>query len=85
MDVGFVGLGQMGWGMASNLLAKGHRVTVWNRNAAKAAAFVTRGAYAASSVSETASGGIVFSMLANDEAVEAAVSGPQESCLPIPA
>jgi len=31
MDVGFVGLGNMGQSMARNLLRAGHRVTVYNR------------------------------------------------------
>lgn len=31
MDVGFIGLGRMGAGMAANLLKAGHRVTVYNR------------------------------------------------------
>jgi 3-hydroxyisobutyrate dehydrogenase-like beta-hydroxyacid dehydrogenase len=32
MKVGFIGLGAMGSAMASNLLAAGHTVTVWNRS-----------------------------------------------------
>src|SRR5437868_1790978 len=36
MRVGFVGLGIMGSRMASNLLAKGHELVVWNRSAARA-------------------------------------------------
>jgi 3-hydroxyisobutyrate dehydrogenase-like beta-hydroxyacid dehydrogenase len=31
MDVGFIGLGNMGAAMARNLLKTGHRVTVYNR------------------------------------------------------
>lgn len=34
--LGYVGLGIMGKGMASNLIAAGHPVTVWNRTPAKA-------------------------------------------------
>lgn len=34
--LGFIGLGIMGRGMAANLVAAGHRVTVWNRTAGKA-------------------------------------------------
>ena len=36
--LGFVGLGIMGSGMASNLVDKGHRLTVWNRTPSKAEA-----------------------------------------------
>lgn len=34
--LGFIGLGIMGRGMAANLVAAGHHVTVWNRTASKA-------------------------------------------------
>ena len=34
--LGFIGLGIMGRGMAANLAAAGHRVTVWNRTPGKA-------------------------------------------------
>lgn len=44
MDVAFIGLGQMGSGMADNLVAAGHRVTVWNRDRTKAEPFAARGA-----------------------------------------
>jgi len=36
--LGFAGIGIMGSGMASNLIARGHQLTVWNRTKAKAAA-----------------------------------------------
>ena len=35
--VAFLGLGVMGYPMAGHLARAGHRVTVYNRNAAKAA------------------------------------------------
>ncbi|MGZ3321944.1 MAG: NAD(P)-binding domain-containing protein [Xanthobacteraceae bacterium] len=35
MNVGFVGLGNMGAPMAPNLLQAGHRVTVYNARAAR--------------------------------------------------
>ncbi|MFB3110306.1 MAG: NAD(P)-dependent oxidoreductase, partial [Acidimicrobiia bacterium] len=34
--LGFIGLGTMGHGMAANLEAAGHRLTVWNRTRSKA-------------------------------------------------
>lgn len=76
MDVAFLGLGQMGSGMASNLLAAGHRVTVWNRDFAKAQLFAASGATIASDIGEAAGVGMVMTMLANDEAVEAVAFGP---------
>ena len=38
------GLGAMGSAIAERLLAQGHRLTVWNRTAGRAAVLVTRGA-----------------------------------------
>jgi 3-hydroxyisobutyrate dehydrogenase-like beta-hydroxyacid dehydrogenase len=75
MDVGFIGLGQMGAGMAANLLKAGHRVTVFNRTAAKAEPLVSQGAKATACVADTCHGDAVFTMLANDEAVEGVTFG----------
>ena len=70
MEVGFIGLGRMGAGMAANLLKAGHHVTVYNRTRAKAEALVADGAKVAADVSDACRGDAVFTMLANDEAVE---------------
>jgi 3-hydroxyisobutyrate dehydrogenase-like beta-hydroxyacid dehydrogenase len=70
MNVGFIGLGRMGAGMAANLLKAGHRVTVHNRTRAKADALVAKGAEFASSVADACRGDAVITMLANDQAVE---------------
>ncbi|MEN0073750.1 MAG: NAD(P)-dependent oxidoreductase [Paracraurococcus sp.] len=75
MDVAFLGLGQMGAGMVGRLIEAGHRVTVWNRDAAKAAPFAARGARVAASPAEAARAGIAMTMLANDAAVEAVALG----------
>jgi 3-hydroxyisobutyrate dehydrogenase-like beta-hydroxyacid dehydrogenase len=75
MDIGFIGLGNMGRGMAANLIGAGHRVTVYNRSPGKADALVERGAIAASTVAEACTGEVVFTMLADDHAVEAVVFG----------
>ena len=42
MDVGFIGLGQMGSAIALNLVKAGHRVIVYNRTRAKAEALASR-------------------------------------------
>ena len=76
MDIGFVGLGQMGSGMAAQLVKSGHRVQVWNRDVAKTAPLTAAGATLAASPAAAASPGIVVSMLANDDALDAVVSGP---------
>ena len=44
MPVRFCGLGAMGSAIVERLLAQGHRLTVWNRTAGRAAVLVTRGA-----------------------------------------
>jgi 3-hydroxyisobutyrate dehydrogenase-like beta-hydroxyacid dehydrogenase len=75
MDMGFVGLGQMGSGMAARLVAAGHRVTVWNRDTAKTEPLVADGATRAASPAEAARAGVVFTMLANDAALEAVTEG----------
>lgn len=75
MQVGFVGLGQMGHAIAANLLAAGHQLTVWNRSSDKADDLVAGGARLASSPADAAEAGIVFTMLADDAAVEAVSFG----------
>jgi 3-hydroxyisobutyrate dehydrogenase-like beta-hydroxyacid dehydrogenase len=75
MDVGFVGLGAMGQGMARNLLRAGHRVAVWNRTPARADALAEAGASVARTPAEAARGGVVATMVSDDRALEAVVSG----------
>ena len=75
MKIGFVGLGNMGAGMAANLLEAGHEVTAYNRSQDKVAALAENGAKAARSVAEACGGDIVITMLANDDAVEAVTFG----------
>lgn len=76
MRTGFVGLGAMGQGMARSLLRAGHEVTVWNRTRERADALAKDGAGVASTPAEAARAGIVFTMVAEDRALDAVVSGP---------
>jgi len=69
MKVGFIGLGAMGSVMASNLVAAGHAVTVWNRSAAAAEPLASLGAKLASTPDRAAQGEVLCSMLADDKAV----------------
>jgi 3-hydroxyisobutyrate dehydrogenase-like beta-hydroxyacid dehydrogenase len=74
--LGFIGLGIMGSGMAANLLRNGNVVTVFNRNAAKAAALAERGATIADSarlVGESAD--IVFICVSDTPDVESVLFG----------
>ena len=50
--VSVIGLGSMGFAQASALLKRGHRVTVWNRTAARAAPLAAAGAIVARSVAD---------------------------------
>jgi 3-hydroxyisobutyrate dehydrogenase-like beta-hydroxyacid dehydrogenase len=75
MKVGFIGLGHMGSGMATNLIKAGHEVTVYNRTPEKAQALAAAGAKVAKAVSEVCHGDAVVTMLANDAAVESVVLG----------
>ncbi|WP_045835920.1 NAD(P)-dependent oxidoreductase [Hyphomicrobium sp. 99] len=75
MQVGFIGLGQMGSAIAGNLLKAGHDVTVYNRTRAKAEALASKGAKIAETPGDACKGEAVFSMLAEDKAVEAVVYG----------
>ena len=70
MNIGFIGLGNMGHGMATNLLKAGHQITVYNRSPGKAEALVQQGAIAARNVADASTGEVVFTMLSDDEAVE---------------
>lgn len=75
MKVGFIGLGRMGQGMAANLLAAGHDVTVFNRTVAKTDALAAKGAHAATTVAGACSAGVVITMLADDAAVAGVAFG----------
>ena len=69
--LGFIGLGNMGEPIAANLLAAGHALRIYNRTPAKAAPLVAKGAALAKQPAEVASpGGIVFTMVADDRAIE---------------
>lgn len=85
MDIGFIGLGNMGQGMAANLIGAGHRVTVYNRSPARAEALVQRGATAAGTVAQACRSEVVFTMLADDRAVEAVTLGPDGIVASLPA
>lgn len=69
MKVGFIGLGAMGGAMASNLIKAGHEVTVWNRSPGPTEPLASLGAKVAKSADRAALGEVLFSMLANDQAV----------------
>jgi 2-hydroxy-3-oxopropionate reductase len=77
--VAFIGLGVMGYPMARHLLQKGHDVTVYNRNHAKALAWVEAyGGKCCTSPQEAARGQeFVFTCVGNDEDLRQVVLGEE--------
>jgi len=76
--VAFLGLGVMGYPMAGHLAAKGHEVTVYNRTAAKAEAWVAEhgGAHAATPAAAAAGKDFVMACVGNDDDLRAVCTGP---------
>ena len=70
MKIGFIGLGQMGTAIAERLIKAGHELTVWNRSPAAAQALAAQGAKVAKTPADTLQGEVLFSMLANDQAMQ---------------
>src|SRR5258708_37594725 len=70
MDVGLIGLGRMGTGIAKSLLRAGHRVTVYNRTRERAEALRKDGATVAGSLWEAWRGGAVLTTLAGEGDLE---------------
>jgi 3-hydroxyisobutyrate dehydrogenase-like beta-hydroxyacid dehydrogenase len=66
MEAGFIGLGGMGRAIAANLLKAGHRLRVWNRSRAPMDELARQGAEPVEEA-RLAFGGVVISMLADDE------------------
>ena len=77
MKVGFIGLGNMGSGMARNLIKAGHALTVYNRTRKRAEEFKALGAKVADTPADAASGvEVLITMLADDHALEGVVFEP---------
>ena len=75
MKIGFIGLGNMGSAMAMNLLKAEHNLIVYNRTAQKAKPLLDQGARAAANPAEASRADVVFTMLADDQAVESVTFG----------
>ena len=73
MEIGFIGLGQMGKAIAGLLLGSGHQVRVWNRSPHAVQDLVARGAQAASKPADLGNSDFLLSMLANDAATRAVI------------
>ena len=76
VHVGYVGLGAMGGLMAERLMAKGHRVTGYNRTKAKAQWLIDQGmAWGDSPRAVAAAADTTFVMVTNSAALEAVAGG----------
>ncbi len=76
MNIAFIGLGNMGSAMATNLLKAGHTLSVYNRSRNRADALKPLGARVASTPGEAAAGAeVAITMLADDHALEAVAFG----------
>ncbi|SMX35084.1 NAD(P)-dependent oxidoreductase [Actibacterium lipolyticum] len=75
--VSFLGLGVMGFPMAGHLVAKGHDVTVYNRTASKAEAWVKEhgGAMALTPREAAAGADFVMACVGNDDDLRAVCTG----------
>jgi 3-hydroxyisobutyrate dehydrogenase-like beta-hydroxyacid dehydrogenase len=86
-SIAFLGLGRMGVPMTANLIKAGHDVVVWNRTTTKAEQFASEhGCRHAETPQEAATGAeFVITMLADDQALEAAYQGAEGVLAGIPA
>lgn len=77
-QLAFIGLGVMGFPMAGHLRSAGHDVTVFNRNPARAGAWVAAhgGTAAPTPALAAANAGMVFVCVGRDEDVRAVTTGP---------
>jgi 3-hydroxyisobutyrate dehydrogenase len=77
MDIGMLGIGRMGRAIGERLLDRGHRLTLWNRSAAKTEPLVARGAKAAASPAEVVGASeLVLSLLTDAAAIATVYDGP---------
>jgi 3-hydroxyisobutyrate dehydrogenase-like beta-hydroxyacid dehydrogenase len=73
MDIGFIGAGHMGTAIIARFLQAKHKVRVWNRSPESARKLEAQGAQAVAKPEDAFKGEAVFSMLADDNALRAAL------------
>ncbi|HBE9178511.1 TPA: sulfolactaldehyde 3-reductase [Serratia fonticola] len=80
-QIAFIGLGQMGAPMASNLIKQGHRLNVFDISPAAVSALVAQGAKAAASPAQASlDAEFVITMLPNGELVHEVLFGAEGVC-----
>lgn len=74
-NIAFLGLGNLGYPIAESLLESGYQLNVWNRTFSKGEPLMSKGAQLARvPVEAVITDGIVFTVLADDDAVDNVVS-----------
>jgi len=76
MNLGWIGIGRMGYEMAARLAKGGADVTVWNRTPAKAEPLAQFGAKIAGKLADLAACDIVFVMVSAYDDVNDVIAGP---------
>ena len=78
MQIGFIGIGLMGFPMAKNLLKAGYKLKAFNRSQDKAERLKEFGAEISTSIKEVVTNSdVVITMLTDDAAVEKVMSGDE--------
>ncbi len=75
MNIGFIGLGNMGAAIATRLLTAGHTLRVWNRSSGPARRLGEQGAQVVATAREACAAEVVFSILSDDRAVSEVLLG----------
>ena len=74
--VGLIGVGDMGSGMAANILKNGHELVVYDLRPEQLEPYVAQGAYAAKNVGEVGErADFVFVMVMNGDQIKAILNG----------
>ena len=74
-NIGFIGIGLMGYPMAKNLLKSGYKLKAFNRSQGKAERLKEFGAVVSTSIKDAVtSSDVIITMLSDDAAVEKVIS-----------
>lgn len=77
MEIGWIGMGRMGYAMALRLLQSGRALQVWNRTRAKAEPLARHGATLVQRPGELAESDVLFTMLSTGKDLQEVLLGAQ--------
>jgi 3-hydroxyisobutyrate dehydrogenase-like beta-hydroxyacid dehydrogenase len=77
MEIGFIGLGNLGKAMVENLIGKGHKIHVYNRTENRMESFKNRAQLHTSLSSIAQASDIIFSTVSDDKALESISFGSE--------